>query len=205
MASSPDQEVGIHRDLPVEAGLLHADYVGYLAYLLEPLRVQDDPELRGVVEHDRQGAVVREQVDVVDHLLLGLGDEVRGTYDQEVEADRLRVVREGQHLLDRGVADVGADGPLAAGLVADHVVDADALLAGQAPELAHAPRAAGAARAEAADVPDVGAQPLFVELVIWGEGRDEGGPMASEVLVRPLARFVTRVVCHSEPPDCPLL
>ena len=75
-------------------------------------------------------------------------DEVGWGGDEEVEAGALGMVGEEEHLLDGGVGNVSADEPLSCRLVGEGVVYVEALLAGEAPELAHAPGASRAAGAE---------------------------------------------------------
>ena len=58
------------------------------------------------------------------------------------------MVGEEEHFLSGGVGYVSADEPLSCRLVGEGVVDVEALLAGEAPELAHAPGASCAAGAE---------------------------------------------------------
>ena len=85
-------QVCLDRQLRVEAGFLHPDDVGDRADIGQALSAHDDPELRGVVEHDRERRGVCERPDVVDDLPLGLGDEVRSGDDQQVESGALGVV-----------------------------------------------------------------------------------------------------------------
>ena len=140
--------------------------------------------------------LIGQQSYVVLDLLLGLGDHVRRGGNQQVEPGLLRVVGEREHLLVGGVGDVRADGPVAAGLVGHHVEHAHPLLAGQAPELAHAPGAAAAVCAKLPDVPDVAAQPLLVQLIVRREGRHQGGPLSAEVFARPVQGLVLGVLGH---------
>ena len=118
-----DESVGVHGQLPVEAGLFYPDDVGDFADAFEPLGAHHDAELGGVVEHDCQGRGLREQRHVLDDLGLGLGHEVRRGDDQQVEPDAVRMVRQRQHLSEGGMGDMGRNGPVAAGLVGHHVVD----------------------------------------------------------------------------------
>ena len=78
----------------------------------------------------------------------GLGDEVWRGCDEEVEAGALGVVGKEEHFLSGGVGYVSADEPLSCRLVGEGVVYVEAFLAGEAPELAHAPGASRAAGAE---------------------------------------------------------
>ena len=191
-----DEQVGLNRDLPVEAGFLHPNHVGDLTQPLQPRRAHDDPELRRVVEHHRQASVIGQQPDKVDDLLLHLRDEVRSGDDQQVEAHRFGVLRQRQHILGRGVGDVGGDGPLSPDLVADDLINLHPLVQGQAPELAHPPGTPRAPDTQPADVPNVVPQRLFVQRVLGGKGSDQGGPLAAQVFPGPLPRLALRVVGH---------
>ena len=90
-----------------------------------------------------------------------------------------------------------ADEPLSCRLVGEGVVDVEAFLAGEAPELAHAPGASGAAGAERDDVPDVVAEGVLVHLVVGGERSHEGAPLAAEVLPSPVLGLALAVCRHS--------
>ena len=126
----------------------------------------------------------------------GLGDEVGRGGDEEVEARALGVVGEKEHVLFGGVGDVCADEPLSRRLVGEGVVYADALLAGEAPELAHAPGASGPAGAERDDVSDVVTEGVVVDLVVGGERGHEGAPLAAQVLPSPVLGLALDVCCH---------
>ena len=120
------------------------------------------------------------------------------TPDDEVDEEGLRRnVRQRQHLFGGGVGDVGADRPVAPGLVADDVVHASTLLARQAPELAHRPCASTPMSAQRADMANVSAQPLFVDLIVGCERGHEGRPLAAQVLTRPVHGLAFRVLSHN--------
>ena len=196
-----DEQMGLNRDLLAEAGLFDADDVGDGAEALQALRAHDDAELRRVVEHDRQRGALGEGGDEFDDLVFGLRDHVGGRRDQEVVAGGLGEGGETSGFLEGGVGDVRGDGPLAGGLVGDGLDDPAALVAGQAPELAHAPTRPRAPRAQAADVADVVADGRLVDFVVGGERRGERGPLAGQIFPSPVLGLVFGIPRHC----CPFL
>ena len=188
--------MGLDGGLLVEAGFLDADDVGDLAEAVQSLGAHDEAELGGVVEHDGEIGVIRQQLHVLKDLVLGFGDHVGRGDHEEVDSDLLGVAGEGQHFAGRGVGDVGAGEPPSDGLAGDGFHDVLSLVKSEAPELAHGPGAASAAGAEGLNVADVPAHSFFVKGLVGRERGDEGAPLPAQVFPSPILRFMFLVARH---------